>query len=189
MRGAIGALAVAGCLAVVTPPLPVAAGDSTVGAGWVADTAGYTPPLPSALNSLGACTSVSWATGGLVSGGGVINSAGQGYPPTPLTVSMSGTGCETLIGGSGTGSLSLSGRFLSSTVSCSFGTVYERIGTVLQVDSAVPGSCVVDNYTTSPVFFSLRGVEVPIDGGGVLGGVGTVAIAGAWTILPTSGPI
>lgn len=179
----------AACLALLTAAaLPVAAGDTTVGAGWVADTASYSPGLPSALGSLGNCTAESWSTGGLVSGGGVINSAGQGYPVAPLSINVSASGCETLVGGSGSGSATLQGRILSSTVSCSFSIIYTRLGDLLEVDSA-PGSCVVDNFTTAPTFFGIRATVTPLDGLGGVGSVHSVAIAGEWTIAPTSGPI
>jgi hypothetical protein len=179
----------AACLGLLAAtPLPVAAGDSTVGAGWVSDTASYSPGLPTALGSAGNCTGESWSTRGLVSGGGVINSAGQGYPPAPMSVAISGNGCETLVGGSGLGTVTLDGGVLSSTVHCGFSVVYTRLGDVLELDSA-PGSCVVDGYTTAPTFFSLRGSITPADGGGALGPVRSVALTGAWTVQPTSGPI
>lgn len=188
LRRRVLALAVAGLAISMATPLSAAAGDTTTGAGWVADTASYWPGLPSALGSLGGCTGESWSTVGVLSGGGVVNTAGQGYPPAPMSVAISGSGCETLIGGTGTASVTLHGRVLSSALDCGFSVVYTRLGGVLEIDSA-PGTCVIDGYTTAPTFFSLRAAITPVDLGTGLGTVHTVAIAGAWDILPTSGPL
>jgi hypothetical protein len=148
----------------------------------------YSPPVPAlGLGTVAQpCATVSWSNGLGSAAGGALNSASNAFAGL-VTVALSGTGCETLMGGSGTVSVTLTGSeplgLLSSTLQCNFNAGYLRLGTLLQIDG--PGSCVIDGWATGVVYISARLTLTPANPGlGVIGSMSSAAVAGVWEINP-----